>query len=325
MSIFRGISRWPAAGAAAAWIERFYFQPAGPAGLALCRMWVYGALLLDCIRFDVSRWADATPALWKPVLLFAWLPGPILTSEMIRAAQGAYMLLLGLCCLGLCFRWASRMAVPLALLVYGLPNCFGKVDHSQTLSVFALAIFALSHAGRVWSADARIARWRGQSPPPLESSEYQWPVRLLQALLSTVFLAAGIAKLRASGLGWITSDHLQNTLLSCYYVGSAPPTRLGLWVAQFPWLCHALAGLTIVIELTAPLALFSRRYRWLVIPSLFGMQLGIYLVMGISFWQYLILYFVWIEWNELAAWIGRRMRPATNPRKGKVPSEPAFD
>ena len=193
-------------------------------------------------------------------------------------------------------------------VVYGVPNCFGKVDHSQTLSVFALGIFALSHAGRVWSVDACIARWRRRPAAPPVSSEYQWPVRLIQALMATVFLAAGIAKLERCGLAWITSDNFQNTLLVWYYLGTPPPSRLGLWIAQVPWLCNLLAGATIIVELTAPLALVSRVYRRLVIPSLLGMQLGIYFVMGIAFWQYLVLYVVWIEWNELAAAVARWRR-----------------
>jgi hypothetical protein len=310
------------------WIDHFYFEPTGPLGLALCRVWIYGFLLRDCGRFEYADWADATPGMWKPIWLFAWLPGPVVSSDFMAGAQLAFMAALALCCVGLCFRWSSIAAFALGLVVYGLPHCFGKVGHAQTLSVFVLGIFALSHAAHAWSLDAWISRLRGRPVPPQISSEYQWPVRLMQALMATVFLAAGLAKLRHSGLAWIYSDHMQNTLLECYYLGKTPPTRLGPWVAQQPLLPNLLAGVSLVAELTAPVALLSRRYRWLVIPSLAGMQLGIYYVMGISFWHYLALYFVWVEWNELAAWIGNRRKTAALPvlesklRKAKVPAEP---
>ncbi len=319
MNIFLKADGLPGARQTRQWIDRFYFEPAGPLGLALCRVWIYGFLLRDCARFDYADWAETTPQMWKPIWLFAWLPGPVFSSELIAGAQAAFMLALALCCLGLCFRWVSISAFALGVLVYGLPHCFGKVGHAQTLSVFVLGIFALSHAGHAMSLDAWIARLRGRPAAPVASSEYQWPVRLMQALMATVFLAAGLAKLRLSGLAWVYSDHMQNTLLECYYLGKTPPTSLGPWVAQYPLLPKLLAGVSLLAELTAPLALFSRRYRWLVIPSLAGMQLGIYLVMGISFWHYLALYFVWIEWNEIAAWVASRRTAASgSTREGKL-------
>ncbi len=322
MSIFRGISRRLSAASVAAWLERFYFEPAGPVGLVLCRVWIYGVLLNDCRRADYSRWSELTPELWQPILLFSWLPGPIFSSELLRGAQYLYMGLLLCCCLGLCFRWASIGVFGLALFLCGLPNCYGKVDHAGTLTIFALAILACSHAGRIGSVDAWIARWRGGTAQPAVSSEYQWPLRLLQALMATVFMAAGIAKLSYSGLAWIASDNMQNVLLACYYTGKDPPTQIGLWVAQIPWLCQALAAMTVFVELTAPLALISRRYRWFVIPSLLGMQLGIYYVMGINFWHYVMLYFIWIEWNEITAWIADRMKHSKGTlRAGKTPAE----
>ena len=77
----------------------------------------------------------------------------------------------------------------------------------------------MSHAGRIWSMDAWLAARRGKPEPQAASSEYRWPVTLMQALMATVFMAAGIAKLRQSGLAWIFSDQLQNLLLDGYYVG----------------------------------------------------------------------------------------------------------
>ena len=305
------------------WADRFFFEPAGPLGLALCRVWIYGFLVWDLRRYDYSHWAGVTPELWKPIVLLSWLPGPIVSSELLGGAQLVLMAALALCCLGLCFRWASIAAFFLALFVYGIPHCFGKVGHSQTLTIFALGIFAMSHAGRVWSLDAWIARRRGRPPAPPVSSEYQWPVRLMQVLMATVFLAAGIAKLRLTGPAWAYSDQLQNILLGAFYIGKRPPTNLGLWIAQYPLLCKVLATLTLAVELGAPLALWSRRWRWLIIPGLLGMQLGIYFAMGITFWHYVALYFIWIEWNEVAAAVAR-WRKAPTVKRGPGPPMPHF-
>jgi hypothetical protein len=319
VNTFRRLDGWAGARRWRDWLQRFYFEPTRPEGLALCRVWIYGYLFVSCLRRDYSQWGEATPELWQPIWLFAWLPGPP-AAEALAALQVGFLFALAMCCTGFCFRGAAIAAFVLSLAVYGLPNCFGKVNHAQTLSVFALAVFALSHAGRVWSVDAWFARRRCVQPAPALSAEYQWPVRLLQALMATVFMAAGIAKLRESGLAWIYSDNMQNTLLEGYYIGRDLPTNLGLAVAQFPLLCQVLAGTSILLELTAPLALWSRPYRRFVIPGLFAMQLGIYLTMAIGFWQFLALYVVWIEWNELAALVSRA---AGNPRSGTEELRPA--
>jgi hypothetical protein len=321
VNIVPDIKRWRCAAAWQTRVDRFFFEPAGPVGLILCRIWIYGFLLWDSRRLDHSHWAEITPALWKPILLLSWLPGPV-PSELLLAAQYALMAALALCCVGLGFRWASVAAFVLGLFVYGLPHCFGKVGHSQTLTIFTLGIFALSHAGRVGSLDAWIARWLGRPAAPAQSSEYQWPVRLMQALMATVFLAAGVAKLRQTGLAWAWSDQMQNILLGSFYIGKRPPTNLGLWIAQYPVLCQILATLTLVVELGAPAAIWSRRARWLVIPGLLGMQLGIYLAMGIPFWHYVALYFIWIEWNEIASKVARLKAPTIG--RGAMPIDPAL-
>jgi hypothetical protein len=263
-------------------------------------LWIYGYLFYDCTRREFSRWAEYPAELWEPIWLLAWLREPPFSTEFLWSLQVAYLAVLALCCIGLCFRLVAPAALTMGVLLYAVPNCFGKIDHSYTLAVFFLGILTVSHAGRVWSVDAWLAAWRGQADPPAASSEYRWPVTLMQALMATVFMAAGIAKLRQSGLAWVFSDQLQNLLLDSYYVGREMPTDLGRWIGQYPLLCRFLAGMTVFVELTAPLALLSRRYRWFVIPSLFGMQLGIYVVMGITFWQFLGMYVVWIDWNGLA-------------------------
>ena len=119
-------------------------------------------------------------------------------------------------------------------------------------------------------------------------------------LTSLVFLAAGITKLRLSGLDWITTDNLSTTILQHYYGGySDPPTDLGVWIAQHKTLCKVIAGLTIFIEIAFPLAMFSRFARWTLVPGMFLAQVGIYLMMGVNFTQFMFVYLFWIPWDRI--------------------------
>ncbi|MDX1943839.1 MAG: hypothetical protein SFU86_00415 [Pirellulaceae bacterium] len=303
------------------WCKSFLFAPANPAGLAICRIWFFGYLLYRAAGSGLETWALAPADLWQPILLLGWLPGPPRSAELLNGVHLAFVAAIALSLVGLGTRLSTKTAFVLGIFVYGLPNCFGKVSHGLTLVIFGLGFFALARAGDALSLDRLIGRLRGRSRPA-PSGEYRWPIALMQLTMVLVFCAAGVAKLRTSGLAWIYSDTLLNYMVRAFYVGQDPATRLGPWLAQFPLLCNVLAFGTIWCEVTAPLALFSKRYRWFVIPSLFAMQVGIDLVMGISFHHYLACYLFWIPWSDLAdrtAAMWRR-QPALSPPAKLVPS-----
>jgi hypothetical protein len=278
----------------AAWFERYFLAPAHPAGLAICRIGFYGYLLYRVATHSLVLWAQAPPGLWKPVLLFRWLPGPIQSPEVLLVCQALLLIALACCVLGVWMRYAAPAAFVLGTLYLGLPQCYGKAAHNETLGVLVLGVLAISY-----SADAlSLTAWRRGRLAPA-SGEYRWPLALVQTLMCVIFFAAGVAKLRASGLAWIFSDNMQNTLIRNHYTGHEPPITIGLWVARYPALCQALAGVSLLAECAAPLALFSRRLRWLIVPALLGMQVGIYVTMGLLFGYYWVCYLFWIPWSEL--------------------------
>jgi len=68
-----------------------------------------------------------------------------------------------------------------------------------------------------------------------------------------------------------------------------------------------------LVHIGAPLALFNRLARWVFIPSLWLMQLGILLLMNIKFEPYLVCYLFWVRWDWLLARTGALLsgvRPA---------------
>ena len=71
-----------------------------------------------------------------------------------------------------------------------------------------------------------------------------------------------------------------------------------MWIAQHGWLCQLLACSAVVLETAAPLALFSRRLRWIIAPGLLAMQLGISVLLD-AFEPYYVLYAFWIPWDRI--------------------------
>jgi hypothetical protein len=292
-----------------AWLERFYFTPSAPAALALCRIWLFAFVIYTALRYDLRPWANVPEELWRPILLLSWVPPALRTLDVLSAARLALLAAAGASLLGLATRYSTRLSLGLAIFVFGFPQCFGKVNHGLTIVMFALGIFAVSRCGDALSLDAALRKLRGPRPPG-PSGDYRWPIALMQALMMTAFFASAVAKLRNSGLDWVASDHLLNTLLRNFYTGHNPPTGLGQWLAQFPLLCHVAAGLSLWNEFSAPLALYNRRYRWWVVPNLLAMQIGIYLTMGVSFEGFWVCYLFWIDWN----WVAERTVALAGPR-----------
>jgi hypothetical protein len=292
---------------------RFWLDPVAPSALGCCRALACGAFLLLYWRFDATGWTEVSPVFWMPTSLFARVGLLALSPARLGALQILWKAALGLAAVGFRTRASTLMAFILGAGLLGLPHNFGKVHHKDAIVVLVLGILAVARCGDAWSVDRLIARARGgaAAAPLAASGEYRWPVRLVQVLVTLVFLGAGVSKLRQSGLEWIFSENLRFLLLE-------RRRPLGLWVAQYGWLCQLLAGVTVAVELASPLALFGRAVRRLLIPTLFAMQVGIYLLMGTSFTEFMVAYLFWVPWDRIVD--GLRVASRTMPGGNPVPT-----
>ena len=121
-----------------------------------------------------------------------------------------------------------------------------------------------------------------------------------------------MAKLRHSGLDWATTDSLQWLLIGQQYTHE-PPVAWGASLATLPWLCRVIAGATIALEISYPLALFSTRLRPWIVLGVMSLQLGIHLLMGVSYLAFLVANVVWVDWVALVRWLQGRV--GVSPRR----------
>jgi hypothetical protein len=85
------------------------------------------------------------------------------------------------------------------------------------------------------------------------------------------------------------------------FVAWGPPlVPWGLYIAQHVGLTQLLAAGTIVLELSYPLALFSSRARWVIVPSGFFMLVGFRVILGPAFLGWLICYIFWVPWDRVS-------------------------
>jgi hypothetical protein len=301
--------------------QRFWFDAEGPENLAICRALFFGIMLLLYVDVSWSQWSEVSRVFWEPITLFKRLHVPVFGAPTLTFLGALWKVALLLSALGLFTRWSTAIAFVVGLYLLGLPHNFGKTHHFDALVVLVMGVLMLARCGDAHSLDRLLVnrgrgRGRGQESgqSPAPSGEYRWPVRATWLLMSLVFCSAGIAKLRHGGLAWVFSDNMATVLLQHGYnlATHEPLSRIGLWLAQFPKLCSAMALLTVIIEAGYPLALVSRRARWIFPPGMCALLIGIRFTMGPVFPQFVICHLFWVPWPRVLAYVSkRRQEPAT--------------
>ena len=288
---------------AAAW-NAFWFAPAAPWPLGLCRAGFFGSFyVLFLARTDLRWYALFPPEFYQPRSFFAWLSLPTPSWAAMAWLVTAFEISVILAALGLLTRLATLTAFVLGLYVLGLQFNYGYLHWAHAIVPVAMGIFALAPCGDALSLDALLGRIiRGKAADT--GGQYRWPIQLVRLVFVTVFLAAGLAKLRQAGLEWVLSDTLRNYFLENQYVfrlegGAGWSHLLADWLIARPGLCRLLAVVALAVELSAPAALFSRYARRWLIPALFAFQIGNALLLYQDFlFAYLGLYPFWIRWER---------------------------
>jgi len=261
---------------------------------------------------DFSAWGAVSDAYWLPMPLFSALHLAPLAPDVLRALQLVWRVALVLSAIGLYTRASTIVASVLGVYLLGLPHNFGQTYHFDALLVIAMIVLACSRAGDAWSIDARL----NGDPESEPSAEYTWPIRAIWVAMSLVFFGAGLAKLRYGGLAWITSSNMSILLMrALYHASDADPlTRAGLWIAAHHWLASSLAAAAVITEVAFPLALISRRARFVLVPAAIMMLITIRLLMGPTFGGFLIANVFWVPWHAMAvrveSWVVTRRHAA---------------
>lgn len=293
---------------------RFWFEPAAATNLGVSRIIFFGVLAAFYMPHDFAVWGSVSPTLFQPIWLFDQFRVPVFSTATLTFLEIAWKLSLVLACVGLCTRTSSGVAAVLGTYLLGLPHNFGQLYHFDALIVISFWILAFSRAGDAWSIDGLMRTARHVDGPslPAVSPEYTWPGQLMLTALSLVFFAAGVAKIWASGVEWVFSDHLAMLLRRVqYHISDADPlVNWGSHLAELPWAPRLLAAVTIITEICYPLSLFSRRLRVPLILGGVGLILGIRVLMGPTFEQFLVVNVFWVPWDRVGAsvrkWLPRR-------------------
>ena len=258
---------------------------APPERLAMVRILVstYAVVWLAFALPGIAGLTDAGAARWHPVGVLAWLDTPL--------ASGWLWLFVALTfSAGIAFAVGAgaRVTGPIFaaafLVVTTYRSCWGQIFHTDDLVALHLIVLALAPAAHAWSVDARRRRPGSGAP----ARRYGWPLLLMSIITVLAYVLAGWAKLRTSGLDWITGSVLrdqiaQDNLLKELF--GAPSSPLASTVLSHAWLFPPMAAFAVLVELGAPVALLGGRWRDVWVGAAWLFHLGI-LVLMTTFFPY---------------------------------------
>jgi len=257
---------------------------APPERLAMVRILVsaYAVVWLAFALPGIAGLTDAGAARWHPVGVLAWLDTPLASGWLwlfVALTFGAGV--------AFAFGAGARVTGPIFaaafLVVTTYRSSWGQIFHTDDLVALHLIVLALAPAADAWSVDLR--RHSGRGAP---ARRYGWPLLLMSIITVLAYVLAGWAKLRTSGLDWITGSVLrdqiaQDNLLKELF--GAPSSPLASTVLSHAWLFPPMAAFAVLVELGAPVALLGGRWRDVWVGAAWLFHLGI-LVLMTTFFPY---------------------------------------
>jgi hypothetical protein len=246
-------------------------------------LWVVWEDVPSVARLPVE--ARKTMGLMKVVY---WLPigfdgvvASVTALWIFRILTGFALLLAGI-------GWRSRVTLPIAACFYfvlgGVHRQYTHLFHTGLVPLYLLVVLSLMPCGDAWSVD----RWRTGTPRP--APVYGWARFACWTVVALPYFIAGLSKLRNGGLLWWSPVNIR----SIFYSDALNPYDfnfgLALRLESAPDLVFGILGLGgLLIELTYPAVLFSRRARLLLPASAVLLHLGVLAFQNFVFYDLVFL------------------------------------
>jgi hypothetical protein len=149
-----------------------------------------------------------------------------------------------------------------------------------------------------WGESPRLTL-RGRAAADVEriSRAYGFALWLPGLTLGLAFAAAAYAKLRRSGLEWITNGTVRYHFVED---GANAPVDLGLWIATQPGVSVGLSLAAVIVEASFFLVVFVPSWRTRAVFGAIGitMMVGFFLFQGVLWWPWWMLFAAFLPWNQ---------------------------
>lgn len=290
-------------------VKRFLFASAAPLNLAVLRIVAFGMLLYLLRTESILYYASWSRDMYQwPALaglFYKYLP---ITPEVVGPALAVATATTVMATLGLFTRTSAAVSVLLGYYLIGIPQLSGKVNHIHHVMLIT-AVLACSRCGDALSIDSiwRAIRRadRGVIAPIGRAVRYGMPIRISMIALALVYFFPGFWKIASNGPQWVFSNNLENHMLQKWFELETytPPIP----IHEMPFSGPGGALFAVVFELGFPLALLWgwSRLTWAGMGLTFHNLTNV--LMKISFFTLQSMYVMFVDWQRLFTWLGRRL------------------
>lgn len=234
---------------------------------------------------------------WQPQGILKFFEFRQIHVELVRAVLFLFWIA-AFCALFGFFTRTSLVVVGFSTaFLYSLKMSFGYMNHRESALIVTFFILSAYPVSQRFSLDSILFKRK-----TLATKRDEYGLLLcLRALLCLVYFSAAVSKLLAHGFEWITTPTLQYYLLFCdvtipvNWAQEILP-HAGYRLAMHPTICHILAGLVVLVELSAPLA-FIGKLRYPIVGGLVILQISTFLFLKISFIHLAPLFIAWLPWE----------------------------
>jgi HTTM domain len=284
----------------------FFCTATDPLNLAAFRVVLFAFVLWLINRLDFLAVVHMPATLRVPPAgyesFFHRIP---MEDAWVIGAQRVALLACAAALVGFMTRTSAAVACVCGTYLLGLPEIFGKINHTSHHLIWFTAILAAAPSGDALSIDALRAAWqradRGDTSPPRPAVAYSLPLRFVWLLIGVLYLFPGLWKLHA-GPEWFLGDNIKYTMYDFWSrKGFLPALRID----RYPWLYRGSGLATIIFETSFLFCLFFPRLRLLAVAGgvLFHWMTKVYL--RIFFTSLLVCYAAFVNWSWLCEGIGR--------------------
>ena len=288
---------------------RLIHSDASATSLGLLRIWVFAIAAARVVRLPLEELGRLPASGFEPFGILRLVPDRIWDAILLPPPLTALKLVLVVVLLAAAAGVAPRTSTALGavglLLAEGVARGYvGHVNHAQLPLIYVAMLIAASPSG-----DA-LALWN-RRPGAGKPEAYQFALFASALVVAASFFFVGSHRLSHGAPEIFTSNSLAEWILWWNLHFSDPAATLGVQAIANPVgaaLLKASFPLITLLEISAPLCLFSRRFRLCFLPAILATQLGIYLLMTINFVDQALLYVVlidsrhWPSFRRLTPW-----------------------
>jgi hypothetical protein len=275
---------------------RLIHSDASAETLGFLRIWVFGIAAARVVRMPLEELGRLPSSGFQPFGILRLVPDGVwdgvLSPAPLAALKVGLLIVLLAAAAGVAPRTSTALGALGLMVAEGVARGYGGyVNHAQLPLIFVAMIVAASPSG---DALALWNRRRGTRKP----EAYQFALFAAALVVSASFWFIGSHRMSHGAPEIFTSNSLAEWILWWNLHFSDPAATLGVQAISNPLGAALLKfsfPLITLLEISAPLCLFSRRFRLFFLPAILATQLGIYLLMTINFVDQALLYLLFID------------------------------